>query len=94
MPSFNSGRNYSIRVGCRHKTVANTELKDPEKMSIKELKAELNRLHIEYTLPIEKEELIEKLNKYRRECRGSLHKGGRSRRRRRSGRGRRTRRCY
>jgi hypothetical protein len=93
MPKFNSGRTYSIPQECRHGASVRRELNAPEHMTIKQIRAELDGAHVEYTLPIEKSELIDLLKEHRRKCRGSLgHKGGRSRRRGR--RGRRTRRCY
>ena len=96
MPKFNSGRTYSIPVECRHGTSLRRELKAPEDMTIKEIRAELDGARVQYITPIEKGELIHIVKQYRKKCEGSLYKGGRSRRGRRSGRrsGRRTRRCY
>ena len=93
MPKFNSGKNYRVPVECRHGTSIRRELKAPEEMTIKEIRAELDHARVSYITPIEKDELIDLLKKHRRKCNGSLgHRGGRSRRRGR--RGRRTRRCY
>ena len=96
MPKFNSGRSYSIPVNsCKHRSTIR-ELKAPEDMTIKEIRAELDHARVSYITPVEKDELIHIVKQYRKKCEGSLYKGGRSRRGRPSGRrsGRRTRRCY
>ena len=95
IPRFSSGKTHRVPVECRHGASVRRELNAPEHMAIKQIRAELDGAGVEYTLPIEKVELIGLLKEHRRKCRESLgHKGGRSRRRGRRGRGRRTRRCY
>ena len=77
---FNSRRHY------RHRSPSpNREQKDIRTMTTAELKGELKKAGVDYSNVVEKGDLVERLQKYRREKKGGS--------RRRSRRGRRTRRC-